>query len=147
MRERNLSICKSKYSVQKNCQMTPQPKPTLLDQTQWQTSRIPQFRSLVVFLWTHPQVEDLHTFSGPWWRPGCILSAPKEPGKHKQKPKHYLQIHIQHSFNHLSNQDYFVYLYFCFIWAFVGVLYFTALLFSLSVSLHDSTQESAFILH
>lgn len=48
---------------------------------------LPLFQSLAVFLWTHPQVEDLHTFSALWWHPGCTLSAPKEPEK-RMKTKH-----------------------------------------------------------
>lgn len=49
--------------------------------------------------------------------------------------------------NHLWQQCYPVYLNFCLVWALVRVLYFTALLFSLSIRLHDSTKESTFILH
>lgn len=48
-------------------------------------------------------------------------------------------------FDILQN-DVYVYLYFCLIWALSGLLYFTSLFFSLSVSLHDSTKESTFIL-
>lgn len=39
------------------------------------------------------------------------------------------------------------YLYFCLVWALVGLLHLTPLLFPLSISLHNSTEKSAFVLH
>lgn len=44
-----------------------------------------QSQSLVVVLWIHPQVGDLHTSSAPWWHQECILFAPTEPETYKQR--------------------------------------------------------------